>query len=225
MAPIDYSKINSFDYWLEEAQCITVRTQIAKKRSSNVKFHFFFQAVDHTIDLRGSITDKKSLKEWEQKAFDSCMARKEKFILEGSDHFTKYSQAIIDEQVDIIRRFFRQRTLDIENCDANLKTGNESPEIIQSKISAKSKTVDELFAFYCAKIFPRCVKYYSETLITEQMTNVYNDNNASNTESTDSAKPNSGNITNRSGEKLMSSESDLVFGDDFLDDDMDEFKI
>lgn len=177
------------------------------------------------IDLRGSITDKKSLKEWEQKAFDSCMARKEKFILEGSDHFTKYSQAIIDEQVDIIRRFFRQRTVDIENCDV-VKKEDESPEIIQNKIIAKSKTVDELFAFYCTKIFPKCVKYYSETLITEQMTNPNNDNNTSNTESTDSVKPANGNNTNKSMDKMMGSESDLVFGDDFLDDDdMDEFKI
>lgn len=193
------------------------------RHGANVYF-YETQAVDHTIDLRGSITDKKSLKEWEQKAFDSCMARKEKFILEGSDHFTKYSQGIIDEQVDIIRRFFRQRTVDIENCDVSLKKEDESPEAIQSKIIAKSKTVDELFAFYCTKIFPKCVKYYSETLITEQMASA-NDNNTSNTESTDSVKPSTGNNTNRSEKGMMGSEADLVFGDDFLDDDMDEFKI
>lgn len=151
------------------------------------------------------------------------MARKEKFILEGSDHFTKYSQGVIDEQVDIIRRFFRQRTVDVENCDVSLKKEDESPENIQKKINAKSKTVDELFAFYCTKIFPKCVKYYSETLITEQMANV-NDNNTSNTESTDSVKPGKGSNTNRSVEKMMGSEADL-FADDFLDDDMDEFKI
>jgi hypothetical protein len=187
--------------------------------------------VDHSIDLRGSITDKKSVKEWEQKAYDSCIQRKEKFVLEGSDHFTKYSQAIVDEQVDIIRRFFRQRTVDIENCDVTLRKDEDGPEVIQNKILAKSKTVDELFAFYCTKIFPNCVKYYSETLITEQLATVnnQNENNLSVTESTDSMKINGSNNNNQSMDKLLSSENssrDLnVFGDDFLDDDMDEFKI